>query len=183
MSTIDAVRRAFDVADTDKGRVHGYEYLYATIFSGMTPNKLLEIGVKDGASIAAWQILFPNCEIYGMDVEESKRPLNIKPYSFIKASSTTFDSSSLPTFDVIIDDGSHAPEDQMLTFTRFKSKFKYAYVIEDINLVKTPMKSAVESLEAIVAHVKSEGFKGVYSFDSLSVKYRAKAVVVLGNDF
>lgn len=122
---------AFKLAKTDKV-IHGYNRYYDEIFNNFTPNSLLEIGVKEGNSLAAWKLMFPDCQLFGIDI--TNRNFNDKLISFSEAKITIADSTKLkPTqkYDIIIDDGSHYYKDILRTFRTFHKNFNYYYVIED----------------------------------------------------
>src|SRR6266542_4203072 len=58
---------------TDKGDLKSYVHgFYETEFSRRQSekNRLLEIGVRTGASLALWANYFQNVEIFGADVED-----------------------------------------------------------------------------------------------------------------
>ncbi len=137
--------RAFSQAKTDKGYVHGYDRFYDEIFQDFTPNSLLEIGVKQGRSLSAWRIMFPECYITGIDITNKdfiKKQIQFAQAKIIIENSTKpqilekIDSS----YDVIIDDGSHYYKDILRTFKNFHTKFNNYYVIEDwhydLNFIK-----------------------------------------------
>lgn len=128
------IRAAFDKHGTDKGRDHGYEYLYANVFRNCDVKHLLEIGVEYGHSIAAWKDLFPNAHVTGIDVVEHKLVLPASSFNYIVGDSGDKNilDQACDHYDVIIDDASNDLFDQALTFSMFKYKFKHCYVIEDI---------------------------------------------------
>jgi len=124
---------------TDKLTHHGYNRFY-DIFLVPLINKnitLLEIGVDASRSLKMWNDMFKNGKIYGMDInlefkhprgevykgdQSNKKDLR-KVYKLIKSA------------DVIIDDGSHVPEHQLLSFNYlFNKLLNYGgiYIIEDI---------------------------------------------------
>jgi hypothetical protein len=98
---------------------------------------MLEIGVQSKYSLELWLKYFPNAFIYGIDInvsEESER------YKIIKADQSDpvqIDNSirimNHPLF-LIIDDGSHIPEHQLLTFDKMFHILLPGgtYIIEDI---------------------------------------------------
>jgi len=133
---------------TDKGPMkHYYTRSYDSIFARMRNDKIkiLEIGVADGASIKMWLDYFPNATIYGLDILDLKpKALGIKDkrFKFIRGSQAdeaVLDSilKECPEFDIIIDDGSHRPEDQQFTLTKMYPSIKVRgyYVIEDLNFL------------------------------------------------
>jgi hypothetical protein len=130
---------------------HGYTNSYNTYFSPLKDKKinLLEIGIYRGAGLAVWSSYFSKGKIYGLDLCISefnegksyfeKYDKNVfhnlkKIYSANSADSDAVEKLKLPMFDIVIDDGSHSPENQYSTFCNF---FKYLntggiYVIEDV---------------------------------------------------
>lgn len=100
---------------------------------------MLEIGVKNGGSLALWNRAFM-CEIVGIDKEDaltqdSRTHLfeHVKNVSVHKIEVPSPKLSELGTFDLIIDDGSHKYEDIIGTFEVLWPKVLDAgfYVIED----------------------------------------------------
>lgn len=129
-------RKAFFTSRSDKGRGHRYDLYYDSIFKDFTPNSILEIGIKRGNSLAAWKMLFPKCNIYGLDITDAEFKKSLIEFS--GANITIGDSTKAEvadkfqdTYDVIVDDGSHYYKDIMKTFKNFHTKFGKYYVIED----------------------------------------------------
>lgn len=128
---------------TDKGSLkHHYMEFYEQHLP-KNPKRMLEIGVLDGASIRMWHDWFPDCEIHGLDLFSGESAREIWDTCFADkdgAERVTFHTGNqcdwqileqLRTydFDIIIDDGSHASRDQMMTFFGlFNGKH---YFIED----------------------------------------------------
>ena len=59
-----------NLTGTDKHRPHSYiPHLYDKLFESRREDEidLLEIGVRDGASIKLWQEYFPSGKIYGIE--------------------------------------------------------------------------------------------------------------------
>lgn len=154
MLTEQRVLEVFNAMGTDKGKTHGYHKYYADILN-TNPKSLLEIGVKEGKSLAAWRALCPAIELYGLDITNKafdKEYLNyaaVKPVVLSSLIQST--TGNFPSVDVIIDDGSHFYKDQMTTFKVFKGKFKSVYVIEDV----------LYKVDEIVEFIKGLGFTDV----------------------
>lgn len=113
---------------------HGYIPFYEKHLP-TNPKKILEIGVKEGASIRMWREYFPDAEIHGLDLFEEFPVPEIEHVTFWKGNqlnSYTLASLREENFDVIIDDGSHNSRDQMVTFFSLFKKNQY-YFIEDIH--------------------------------------------------
>jgi hypothetical protein len=133
--------------DTDKvksgaswsgGRGHDYVPFYERIFSYREVRHLLEFGVFKGASLRMWAEYLPTAMIYGVDWNRDylfETP-QIKTFWGDQTDSKSIRGvmSQLPEIDVIIDDGSHRWEDQLLTAN---AALPYLsdhgiYIIEDV---------------------------------------------------
>ena len=124
---------------TDKLTVHGYERFYDFFllpFKNRDFN-FFEIGVDAGRSLKMWNDYFTKAKIYGMDIEhEYKHEKGIifkGDQSKIKDLNKIIDI--IKKSDFIVDDGSHVPEHQLLTFNHlFENLLNYGgiYIIEDI---------------------------------------------------
>lgn len=112
------------------------------------PKRILEIGVKDGASMAMWTAYFPNAEIHGLDLFEEHTTESVIEFVDKACSAgqqmhlwrghqcdwTILEELRKYNFDVIIDDGSHNARDQMMTFFGlFNGKH---YFIEDLECAR-----------------------------------------------
>lgn len=123
---------------------HGYIPFYEQHLP-KEPKRLLEIGVKEGRSLAMWAEYFPNTEIHGLDLFVENNTWNVD--KLISPNLSPSQALALHTgnqcdwrvlellrqfdFDVIIDDGSHNSRDQMMTFFGlFNGKH---YFIEDLH--------------------------------------------------
>lgn len=119
---------------------HGYTGYYDSLFSTLRNKKinLLEIGVKDGASLRVWRDYFPNANIFGVDIDPTctlRGPEEVK-YLIGDQSDPKFllyNVGHKGPFNIIIDDGSHLMDDQILTLcTLFPFLARGGlYVIED----------------------------------------------------
>ncbi len=147
-SSVDLTELANKYA-SDKGNqyacAHYYTRHYAQLFDDRRENiqAVLEIGLNlshrfDCASLRMWLDYFPNAHIYGID---------IIPQSFSHKRVTTFvgdqrDAAFLESysrrfsafFDIIIDDATHVPRDQQVTFVKLFHALKPGgiYIIEDM---------------------------------------------------
>ena len=123
---------------TDKGTDHSYLEVYEQLFETLRrqPMTMLEIGVHRGASLHMWRAWFPKARIYGMDI--SPAAAAVPGCEVITASQT--DRAVIEaqwgdeSLDLIIDDGSHRLEHQLLSLCYLWPKLKPGgfYVIEDI---------------------------------------------------
>ncbi len=138
-----------DFYETDKAiKGHGYVKYYDGYFSSLRSSckSLLEIGVQEisgkkygAASLRMWEDYFPNANIYGIDIRDlthlSKNRVKVYQSSqvdFACLKNILTDINLKP--EIIIDDASHAPDDQQQTFEYL---FDYLapggfYVVEDI---------------------------------------------------
>lgn len=119
---------------TDKGK-DGHNYIpFYEQHLPKNPKKILEIGVKTGASISMWQKYFPEAEIHGMDLFIENPEPNIPGVKWWKGNQCDWRILEVlrrENFDVIIDDASHNSRDQMMTFFGlFNGKH---YFIEDLH--------------------------------------------------
>lgn len=122
--------------DTDKNNGHHYGEAYDKIFRKFDRNQrlnILEIGTQRGGSLCAWQELFPNATITGIDIvdvvtEKNKNDRINYTISDIKEYRTN------QTFDIVIDDGSHFLGDVVYATSTFMPKLNYGgvMVIEDV---------------------------------------------------
>jgi hypothetical protein len=161
----DDIRRVFDKHNTDKGKDHGYEHMYADLFSRYNPSSILEMGVEYGHSIAAWKELFPNAIITGVDIVEHDLVLPKTSFDYIIGDSCDGQTIELVNkqHDIIIDDASNDLIDQALTFENFKHSFNCCYVIEDIYSHSTHQNDRVGVLEK---NIHKKGFNNTKIFFS-----------------
>jgi len=126
---------------------HGYIPFYEKHLP-KEPKRILEIGVKEGRSLAMWAEYFPNTEVHGLDLfsESGKQTtydllwqnglMNFEESRVFhlhqgnQCDYLILEQLRKYDFDVIIDDGSHNSRDQMMTFFGlFNGKH---YFIEDL---------------------------------------------------
>lgn len=146
---------------TDKYSSHGYDRWYYEVFKDHTPNSIMEIGVKEGRSLASWKLLFPHADIFGMDINDSKF---INDYISMSDANINIGDATrketcdqLGTYDVIIDDGSHYYKDIIKSFYHLKDKFNHAYVIED----------CMYKQEFTMNYIRRLGFNNIKIYPSL----------------
>lgn len=132
----DVIQAAFEKYGSDKAE-HGYAEVYSMLYRPFHdikfPKRILEIGVKQGASIRAWKELFPEAEIHGLDLFEEFPKPDIEGVTFHKGSQCDWrilERLRDIKFDLIIDDGSHNARDQWITFFGLVG-YGMTYVIED----------------------------------------------------
>jgi Methyltransferase domain len=128
---------------TDKSSsFHNYTEIYERYFSNLSqePIKLLEIGIYEGASVQMWEDYFPNGDLHFIDKDPSiiKYQSQRSHYHYLDQSNRyellNFISETDGDFDIIIDDGGHRMEQQIISFQMLFSHMKPGglYIIEDI---------------------------------------------------
>lgn len=125
---------------TDKNTVHGFvDFFYEKEFEKYKEKEisLLEIGIEVGGSLYLWGKFFKNGKILGVDIEDKVREKwktlpNVK-YLISDAYDEKF-VDSLPSFDIIIDDGPHSIESQVDCIKKYLPKLNSGgiLIIEDI---------------------------------------------------
>lgn len=132
---------------TDKGSWgHNYVEQYDLFFKSLkdAPITLLEIGFYHGSSAYLWDEYFthPNAQLHHIDIDKNcyRYTNKLSPKSFLhmvdqsNSDQLTQFASQIGEFDIIIDDGSHIVEHQIISF---KALFPFlkpggVYIIEDL---------------------------------------------------
>jgi hypothetical protein len=126
---------------TDKYGKHHYTDVYYDIFKHRRKNivSVLEIGVSQGMSLRMWRDFFPNAMIYGIDNKDDYifYEDRIKVFQCDQRSGDQLKdliSKIGKHLDLVVDDGSHNPDDQVYTCNLITSLLKrdFIYVIEDV---------------------------------------------------
>lgn len=110
---------------SDKSVSHNYEIAYSQILPD-TLNNMLEIGIgcynnSNDTSLRAWEKLYPNANIYAIDIDETKlinkeKIKSFKVDQFSVSELNNFSKNLDVKFDVIIDDGVHLLSPTIATF-------------------------------------------------------------------
>jgi len=111
-----------------------YFEIYEDLFSRFKGKKIniLEIGLFQGGSIQMWQNYFGNdMHYFGVDINPNCKKFEDKNVTVFIGSQTDEDFlkilvETLPQIDIIIDDGGHMMDQQILTF-----KYLYKLINED----------------------------------------------------
>lgn len=122
---------------------HSYTQYYYKLLKGIRNKvkKVLEIGIGEkAASLRMWQDFFPNAKIYGADYRESFL-INASRIESILCDQRRGNhlknliEKTGPDIDLVIDDGSHRPRDQVFTCLTLMPLLKKdaIYVIEDVD--------------------------------------------------
>ncbi len=124
---------------TDKITQHRYDRFYPMFLEPLRNQEfsMLEIGIDRGGSLSLWKEYFPYAKIFGADIHQEWKD---ERTTVIKCDqSSAFDlkilAQKVPKCKLIIDDGSHNPQHQMITFCElFKNALDFGgvYIIEDL---------------------------------------------------
>ncbi len=163
------LQQLFNTHGSDKSSLHDYHWLYGSILSNPeSVRSILEIGLgsnnesvacnmgsggRPGASIRAFRDFCEGAVIYGADIDRSIlfTEDRIKTFEVDQTSSESFDRllEMLPNnFDLVIDDGLHAPDANILTLSYGLKLIKSGgwVVIEDILDQSQPLWQSVAAL-------------------------------------
>ncbi len=126
--------------------IHKWDHyfdIYDRHFKRFQKKKLvvLEIGVSHGGSLQMWKKYFgKNAEIYGIDIDPRCKELeegNIKIFTGSQSDRKFLRElkKTIPMVDILIDDGGHTMEQQIITFEELFAHIKNdgIYLIEDIH--------------------------------------------------
>lgn len=144
----------FQKTGTDKLWRHGYHHYYEkelAPYRDIDGLRILEIGADSGISLGAWMDYFKNPEsvqgvAYKVDANAAKKKAcEIMPDACERLQIYSLDQSDVNAlanmvqqnpagWDIIIDDGSHLPQHQLISFQRLWPNIRPGglYVIEDI---------------------------------------------------
>lgn len=151
---LKSIKDIFQESNTDKLWRHGYHRYYETQmapYRAIDGLRILEIGADSGISLGAWLQYFTNPAAvqgvaYGVDAAEAKRKAcelmaaqcdKLAIYSLDqsdKAALADMSAKNPEGWDIIIDDASHYPAHQIISFQQLWPKLRPGglYVIEDI---------------------------------------------------
>lgn len=127
------------LSGSDKFLHHGYDRFYPGFFGSYDGSgSIVEIGYGDGKSIRFWKELYPAAFLYifDRDVEHVGDGFNVSKLDQSSAGQLSKAQDFLSDKDVklILDDGSHIPDHQLITFNHLFSVLRPGgvYIIEDI---------------------------------------------------
>jgi spermidine synthase len=143
LSSLTANFSASDNKDgTDKDTIHSYIQIYEKVFSPIRDNAryILEIGIYSGAFLKILSDYFDNAQIYGIDINTSnlrfaKDDQRVHIFEMDGTDENSMKNLGIEYFDLIIEDGSHIPNEQVATFRNFAPLLgpRGIYIMEDIN--------------------------------------------------
>ena len=125
---------------SDKVSGHGYQRIYPRLLWSLRKDKLkvLEIGVQEGNSISLWSEYFAPSEVTQVcvDITDKSLPENIKFVKLDQSNEVSLKEFVVAhfDFDLIVDDGSHIPQHQLLTLKVLWAALLPGgiYILEDI---------------------------------------------------
>ncbi len=109
---------------------------------------IMEIGVNQGGSLQLWKKMFgPHAKIIGVDIMESCRKMEEEQTTIYIGDQGNREfwrgiKPDLPSFDIVIDDGGHGMEQQIVTFEEIFPLVKPGgvYLCEDTGTSYDPIK-------------------------------------------
>lgn len=125
---------------TDKISHHGYHRFYPwflTHLRGQNVN-FLEIGIDKTESLKLWKGYFGSVNLHGLDIDDKEfNDTEVTLHKIDQSNALELDKFVATVgikFDVILDDGSHVPEHQILTINKLWDLVEPGgiYIIEDI---------------------------------------------------
>ncbi|HEX7777738.1 MAG TPA: class I SAM-dependent methyltransferase [Vicinamibacterales bacterium] len=109
-----------------------------------TDVRVMEIGVYSGGSLGMWREYFgPKCHVYGVDVQEACKAYEDENTTILIGDQAdrqfwqTVKSRS-PEIDVLIDDGGHLPEQQVVTLEEMLPQLRPGgvFICEDVHGIR-----------------------------------------------
>lgn len=148
------------------------------------PKSILEIGIKEGASIRMWMTLFPEAKIYGLDLFEEFPEPDIEGVEWIKGHQCDHELLYHIRHDispeVIIDDGSHVSGHQMVSFFSLMQR-NTVYFIEDVHCATDPFYRDLLPFDFTAASVFKKDL-GFYYSDNYETYTGSQIVVIKHNN-
>lgn len=178
---------------------------YFRKFVGQDP-QVLEIGIAEGGSLELWSKYFRNGQIWGVDIDQKcleykYEQSNIRLIFGDQSNPDFWDwfMKDSPKFDVIVDDGSHINEHQVLSLLKLFPRLKEGgiYMIEDTHTsyweqwggALHKKDTCVEFSKGLVdllhkQHVQAEAPKALVDiFNNLKSVTYYNSVIVLEKDY
>jgi hypothetical protein len=137
-----------------------YWNIYEEIFQKYNLKKklnLLEIGVDNGTGMDAYQRIFPNAKICGLDIRRLTSPIG-PVYTGSQDNPELLNriNTEQGPFDIIIDDGSHRNDHQISTFEYMFPLLKPGgiYIVEDTHSSYWSVQNGGYDAESFVNYTK-----------------------------
>lgn len=168
MRTLDQIAIERGTDKSSKG--HSYCQYYDMFFSSLRNEqiRLLEIGVDEGNSLLMWAEYFSQGNIIGVDIRDGYEYLHTDRISTAVVNQSAkgeliLFSELYSSFDIIVDDGSHQSNDQILTL---ETLFPYLkpngfYCVEDVLCDYDERwnkgRSSIEYFKTLISNVNMSG--------------------------
>lgn len=170
----------------DKGTVHSYIPVYEKILKPYrkTAKVVLEIGILEGSSLRMWEEYFDTEEVHGVDITDQAYGLDLRPMIAEGCHKITLmdacNSEAIEArfkdviFDVIIEDASHALDDQLQIYKNFRNRMvpDGIYIIEDV--------ADIDTNRHLFENIDSE--RRVQILDRRKIKNRFDDVLIIIGD-
>lgn len=126
---------------------------------------IVEVGIYSGGSLGMWKAYFgSNCRVYGVDIEAACRAYEgERTHVFIGDQSDrdfwrTF-KKQVPHVDILVDDGGHVPEQQVVTLEEMLPHIRPGgvYMCEDVHGERNRFAAYVSGLEQGLNAFATEG--------------------------
>jgi hypothetical protein len=156
---------------TDKDTIHSYLIAYERVFAPLRDSAryVLEIGIFSGAFLKILADYFENAQIYGIDIDLGnlifgKDDPRIKIYEMNGTDTKSIKKLGVQYFDLIVEDGSHIPDEQVATFSNFAPLIgpEGIYIMEDIN---------VRTLNNLRPRLKQIAIANQMDFEIIDLRY------------
>lgn len=164
---------------SDKASDHSYGEIYEDFFAPLRRKAkvVLEIGVYRGASLHAWREIFPQATLVGID-NAPQPDCTLPPQAAclrVNAADRNALSAAVSSYgqlDLVIDDGSHDPEDQRAACDALLKRVRRGglYVIEDVRSIDVAVNLAALYRGAVL---DLRAIKG--QWDDILVVFRGQA--------
>ena len=131
---------ALQDASTDKIYHHGYHRFYPWFLNHLRDKNVnfLEIGIDKTESLKLWKGYFASVNLHGIDIDDKEfNDAEVTLHKIDQSNALDLDEFVATVgvkFDVILDDGSHVPDHQILTINKLWNLLEPGgiYIIEDI---------------------------------------------------
>lgn len=142
MKTIQEILSSYE-CDKHNDIEHSYGEFYADLFNKFDRNSvinILELGVQRGGSLLAWKEYFPNANVIGIDISDSRLDkYKQDSVKFIRGDlRLAIDQVKDMKFDIIIDDADHFDGTNAWVVANYYKLLKPVgiIVVEDIQLLE-----------------------------------------------
>lgn len=125
---------------TDKAGHHTFTAFYSKFVDRFTNPTMVEIGIENGASLKMWEEYYGNPTIIAVDIKDKKQFDTSNTKTIVADQGNVNELSSrlkefAPSYDLIIDDGSHIFSHQISCFATLFPHLKSGgiYILEDLH--------------------------------------------------